>query len=95
MGSQRLVHRHARCIAERTCPGLCIRHDVDSIRLNPMAYVEGAIRRCHAGVGEAVVCHYRNGAVAWVLFAGPLEAESNSGEQNIVPSKISSRACNN
>ena len=85
VGSQRLVHRHARCMAARSsAQSLCIRHDVDSIRLHPMDYAEGAIRRCHAGVSEAVVCHFRHGNVAWVLFAGPLETESPIAEQDII-----------
>ena len=80
VGSERLVHRHARCMAARTSQqAWCLRHDVDALRARPMDFMEGCIRRCHAGVGEATISSFRDGTLAWVLFAGPLPTPAEQG----------------
>lgn len=85
VGSERLVHRHSRCIAARSSSQVrCLSHDVEEVRRLALTYAHGAIRRCHAGVGEAVLCTLHQGSLAWVLFAGPLATTSAAQEADII-----------
>jgi AraC-like DNA-binding protein len=76
VGGERLAHRHHRCLAAKArSAAVCLRFDGDRLRQDLPWQREGLVRTCPAGVTEAVVPGWRDGRLAWVLFAGPLRSD--------------------